>query len=106
MGNSIRIEDIEHMRRENGIYDVELREQIRSLQIGHCVKLTLLRDELPSEGKTVVVRITSVRDGRFCGKLAVPSQASRMPGLLPGRVVRFSAAQIHSVVRGAQDEDS
>jgi hypothetical protein len=42
MRNPVEIENIEEMRRQEGVEDSELREEIRGLLVGHCVKLTLL----------------------------------------------------------------
>src|SRR5439155_13109464 len=44
MGKRVEIENIEERRREVGIDDVVLREDIRGLAIGDLVKLTLLTD--------------------------------------------------------------
>ena len=40
MRNLFVVEDIEEMRRRQGIEDIELQEEIRGLKIGDFVKLT------------------------------------------------------------------
>ena len=42
MRNPVEIENIEEMRRREGIDDVELRSEIRDLQVGDSVRLTLM----------------------------------------------------------------
>jgi hypothetical protein len=42
MRHTVAIEDIEEMRRQEGIDDVELRKAIRGLHVGDSVKLTFL----------------------------------------------------------------
>ena len=42
MRNPVQIENIEEMRRREGIDDVELRSEIRDLQVGDSVRLTLM----------------------------------------------------------------
>lgn len=52
MRNGIEIENIEEMRRRAGIDDAELREEIRGLEIGDLVMLTLLTGTKSSTGET------------------------------------------------------
>src|SRR4051794_12299675 len=66
--NPVEIENIEEMRRREGIEDVELREEIRGLRVGDIVKLTFLTGSHSFE--TLLVRITSIRGAAFRGKLA------------------------------------
>ena len=56
----VRIEDIERLRQEAGIDDVELREGVRRLRVGDHVRVTLLAAGKPGTKETVVVRITRV----------------------------------------------
>ena len=93
MGKRVEIEDIEAMRRRVGVDDVELREAIRGLRIGDCVRLTLLVGEASAAPRTVLVRITGIRGPEFRGKLASPGPS----GLRPGARVAFTAAHIHSL---------
>ena len=53
MPKPIEIENIEEMRLREGIVDVELRDQIRGLQIGDLVKVTLLAMAKSGAGETV-----------------------------------------------------
>src|SRR5438067_1667150 len=97
MRNPVEIEDIEDMRRRQGIDDTELREGIRRLRAGDFVKLTLCCGPGASAGQTLRVRITSVRGATFRGKLVDRPAAA---GLTAGSPLVFTAAHIHSVVKG------
>lgn len=90
MPSPIEIEDIEEMRRREGIDDVELRLEIRGLKPGDFVKLTFLVHS--KSFQTVMVRITQVRGSAFRGKLA-----RRVARMRAGDVVVFTASHIHSV---------
>jgi hypothetical protein len=95
----VTIENIEAMRRLQGIEDVELRKEIRGLRAGDHVKLTFLTGTA-AEGETLIVRITSIKGSAFRGKLAgTPSRAarSRLPA---GSPVCFTRNHIHSLPKG------
>lgn len=100
----IEIENIECMRLREGINDLELRQDIRGLRIGHCVKLTLVSGDRPLEGETVTVRIT-VHSRRI-----VPGQAGKAAGVRclqgPGGAapLTFSTAHIHSILKARPPE--
>jgi hypothetical protein len=96
MRKPVEIEDIEDMRRRQGIDDAELRERVRQLRAGDLVKLTLHSGTRPSAGQTVRVRITSVRGATFRGKLVDGPAAAGLSGLTVGSPIVFSAAHIHS----------
>jgi hypothetical protein len=70
MRNAVEIENIEEMRRREGIEDVEPREAIRGLRIGDSVRLTFLTGTKSSAGETLLVRITRIRGPVFRGKVA------------------------------------
>jgi hypothetical protein len=70
MWSPVEIENIEHMRRRQGIDDAELREQIRRLAIGDLVMLNFLNGATSCARETLAIRITSMRGSVFCGKLA------------------------------------
>ena len=57
MRNRIAIENIDEMRRRQGIDDVELREAIQTLAVGDLIKLTLLTAH---SFETVLVRVTAI----------------------------------------------
>jgi hypothetical protein len=90
MPSMVEIENIEEMRRQEGIDDVELRMEIRELKAGDHVRLTI------SSGAkfhgTVLVRITQIRGSAFRGKLV--KKASSVPA---GGLMTFTTAHIHSV---------
>jgi hypothetical protein len=99
MRNAIVVEDIDSMRRRQGIDDVELQEEIRELRIGDFVKLTLLTRTGPCAGETLLVRITRIRRSRFCGALAVRPTITGLSKLRLGSPIRFTTDHIHSVVK-------
>jgi hypothetical protein len=92
MASIVDIENIEEMRRQEGIDDVELRMEIRELKVGDQVRLTI------SSGAkfhgTVLVRITQIRGSAFRGKLV-----KKAPKLPAGGLVTFTTAHIHSVLK-------
>jgi hypothetical protein len=97
MRNPVEIENIEAMRRREGIEDVELREEIRGLGVGDLVKLTLLSSTNSSAGETLLVRITRIRGSAFRGELADRPISAGLSGLRIGSPVAFTAAHIHSI---------
>ena len=100
MRNVVEIEDIEQRRLRAGIDDVELRSEVRGLQLGDCVMLTFLTGTTAFE--TLSVRITSIRRSAFRGKLADRPVAPALSKLRAGSPVAFTAAHIHSLgKRGA-----
>jgi hypothetical protein len=94
----VDIENIEEMRLREGIDDVELREEIRRLRVGDQVHLTFLGGAKPA-GETRLVRITSIRDGRFRGKLVSKLVSVGLPVVPAGAPVVFTASHIHSVAK-------
>jgi hypothetical protein len=95
MRNPIEIENIEAMRRREGIDDAELREAIRGLGIGDFVKLTFLTG--PTSFETLLVRITSISGSSFRGKLAETPASAGLSKLRVGSPVVFTTAHIHSL---------
>jgi hypothetical protein len=98
MPHPVEIEDIDTMRRREGIDDVALREAIRELKVGDFVKLTLLTGTTSAE--TVAVRITSIKGSAFRGKLANEPTSSGLTTPRPGCALAFTTTHIHSLVRG------
>ncbi len=97
MRNPIEIENIEEMRRKEGIEDVELWEEIRGLQVGDIVNLTFLAG--PHTSETLLVRITSIRGSALRGKLANGPTSKGLSRLRAGLSVAFTTAHIHSLPR-------
>lgn len=93
----MQIQDIEELRRQEGIDDPELRQQIRGLKRGDFVKLTLLSDPHSAAGETLRVRITSIRGGIFRGKLAGRAVSVNLSEYEAGTPIVFTAAHIHSL---------
>lgn len=99
MRNPVAIENIEEMRRQAGIDDVELREEIRGLHVGDTVKVTLLTGAPSPAGETLLVRITRIRGYAFRGRLASKPASSGLSHLQVGSPVAFTAAHIHSILK-------
>lgn len=93
----MQIQDIEELRRQEGIDDPELRAQICALKRGDFIKVTLLSDPHAIAGETLMVRITSIRNGIFRGKLATSPSSAVLGALDAGTAIVFRAAHIHSV---------
>ena len=101
MRTPVVLENIEEMRRRQGIEDVELRKMIRGLVRGDCVRLTFLTGTGESRAETLLVRITSIRGCSSRGKLA-SAPASRTRDLRVGTAVVFTTDHIHSLVKGSR----
>lgn len=99
MQNGVEIEDIEELRRREGIDDLDLRKEIRRLVIGDHVKLTFVTGS--GEFETLRVRITSIRGYAFRGKLASSPASAALSNLQVGTAVVFTSTHIHSVLKKA-----
>ena len=97
MRKSLQMEDIETMRRECGIHDVQLRRDIRALDKGDLVRITFLTGLVRFPGETLLVRVTSRRGDTFRGKLAEKPRAAELAEFGLGWPVEFHYGQIHSV---------
>jgi hypothetical protein len=94
---SIQIENIDELRRCNGIEDIELHGEIDRLRVGDHVLLTFLSGS--NLRATLPVRITCIRAGRFRGRLAARPARPELLGLRANAMVAFTAGQIHSITR-------
>ena len=94
MRPAIEIENIEELRRQEGIDDVELRAAIRDLEAGDFVKLTFVTGRTTFE--TVVVRITSIRGHEYRGKLAGKPASKSLSSLSDGKGIVFRSVHIHA----------
>ena len=99
MSPRVQIENIEDMRRREGIEDVELRQAIRCLQVGGLVRLTFLPTMAGCAGETLVVRITSIRGDAFRGKLASEPASAGLAELRVGLALAFAGCHIHSLAK-------
>jgi hypothetical protein len=97
MSQRVEFENIEEMRRNAGIDDVELREAIEHLQVGDWVRVTLQVAPGAFPGESLIVRITSIKGGVFRGKLARPGRCPRRAHLTPESLLTFTGAHIHSI---------
>ena len=93
----LQIENIDEMRRREGIDDVALRDEIRGLKVGDFVKLTLLSG--PASCESVAVRITSIKGAAFRGKLTDRPASAALSDLRAGAALAFTAAHIHSLLK-------
>src|SRR5438445_9289227 len=96
MLNPVHIENIQEMRRQEGIDDVELREEVRGLAVGDLVRVTLLPGTGPSAAETLRVQITAITGDTFRGKLVSRPRSAGLEQLGVGSLIVFSAAHIHS----------
>jgi hypothetical protein len=97
---AVEIENIEQLRRREGIDDAELRQDVGGLRIGDYVNLTFLGGVKPFSGETLPVRITRIRGAAFRGKLAATPALSALASLRAGSLVAFHANHIHSLAKG------
>jgi hypothetical protein len=97
MEQLVRIQDIEAMRRREGIDDVELRQEIHALGVRDFVRLTLLTGDPSFAGETVLVRVTAIRGSSFRGVLVRRPTAKGLSGLPAGSPLTFTADHIHSL---------
>ncbi len=98
MRNRLQIENIEAMRRRQGIEDVELHEDIRRLRPGDFVKVTFVSG--PTSFETLWIRLTSIRGTAFRGKLANRPLSTGLGRLHIGSPIAFCADHIHSIPKG------
>lgn len=99
MRQAVAIENIEEMRRREGIEDAELWEAIRVLRVGDFVRLTLLSNTIPSTAETRLVRITRIRGDDYRGKLADKPSTAGSTQLPCGAPIVFTGDHIHSVAK-------
>jgi hypothetical protein len=102
MPDLVQLEDIEEMRRREGIDDLELRMEIRALKAGDMVKVTMVAESKAFE--TVLVRITSIRGSTFRGKLVRRPTSAGLKRLAAGAAISFTTAHIHSLLKRMEDE--
>lgn len=100
MRNPFELENIEEMRREAGIDDLELRQAIRTLGKGDFVKLTAVTGQ--STFETILVRITSIRADVFRGKLARKPASKTLSKLSNDTPILFSVSHIHSIAKAQE----
>jgi hypothetical protein len=103
MRHGVAIENIEEMRRREGIEDVDLQRGIRVLEVGDFIKLTLLTPATPSVGETLCVRITHINGDRFRGRLGSRPVSTGLSSLQAGSHVSFTTAHIHSLSKRRTD---
>lgn len=96
MKSPFMIENIEGVRRKEGIVDAALKAEVKTLGAGDRVKLSLSIDEKTFE--TLTVRITSVREMNFRGKLVKKPKSQALRPLDVDSSLTFEAGHIHSIV--------
>src|SRR5437899_3010238 len=97
MRQEVEIENIEEMRCQAGIDDLELHEAIRALDIGDTVHLTLVSPTNARE--TVEVCITSKKGTILHGKLMRKPALAGLSRLRAGSEISFTTTHIHSIAR-------
>jgi hypothetical protein len=95
------LEDIEALRQRQGIDDVELREAIGGLRVGHVVRLTFRTEAKGFGGETLRVQVTRIRGHTIRGKLVQAPVAAALANLGSGVLIDFTAAHVHSILKGA-----
>jgi len=100
MKSTIEIENIEGLRRREGIDDTELREEVRRLQVGDLVLLTFRIGTKSCAGETLLVRITGVKGDAFRGKLIDRPVSADLSKLHARSLVAFTTDHIHSLPKG------
>jgi hypothetical protein len=98
MQKRVQIENIEDLRRRQGIEDVELDEGIRQLKPGGFVRITLVTERGSAE--TLWVRVTSIKGAMLRGKLASRPASAGLCRLHHGASIAFRTAHIHSIPKG------
>lgn len=99
MHRAVEIENIEEMRRRQGIDDVELHEEIARLRAGDQVRLTFVAAGAAGRSETVLVRITSIKRAVYRGRLLATPLALGPTAPREGQLVLFHREHIHSVAR-------
>lgn len=98
MSHLLKLENIEALREQVGIVDIELENEIRRLQVGDHVKVTFLTSNGSFQSNTVLVRITSVQNSSYRGKLLEKIDVGKV-ALKRGTVVKFDHRHIHSITK-------
>jgi len=102
---SVLVQNIEQMRQREGIDDVELRREIRTMKIGDCVRLTLVSELKHAGSETVVVRITKIDGANFRGSLLSKPTTKGLNSLPADLSLDFKGEHIHSLEKNG-DSDS
>ena len=82
----------------HGVANVQLRDQIRKLQVGDTVKLTFLSGTLSFAGEMLLVRITSIEGPVLHGKLTRRPTFIGLAQLRVGACVTFATDHICSIL--------
>lgn len=99
MRHPVLVQNIEELRRREGIDDVELRREIHAIKIGDTVRLTLLTEQRPISSETVLVRITQINGNSFQGALVTRPTIKGLCTLPADLSLDFNRAHIHSLHR-------
>ena len=95
----LRIQNIEEMRRQEGIIDDELRKDIGALHVGDVVRLTIRASEKCGEAECILVRITAINKANFEGTLTEKPRSKALAHMDIGAPLAFAAAHIHSLAK-------
>ena len=94
MRTHVAIENIEEMRQNQGIDDVELRMEVRDLKACDFVRITLLGS---ASAETLTGRITSIVGPAFRGRLVRRPTSAGFFDVTTTTRLSFTADHIHSV---------
>lgn len=92
-----RLENIQRLREEAGIDDVELQKEVGKLAVGDIVHLTILDTNVIRSGEVIDVEIQEIRGLKYRGVIVkTPSSPARCSELA-NQMIAFTREHIHSV---------
>lgn len=100
---SILVQNIEEMRRREGIEDEDLRRDISAIKIGDRVHLTLISSQKPMGSETVVVRVTKIDGSKYEGALLTRPISKGLNTLPTDLALFFKREHIHSLLKPGDD---
>lgn len=92
-----RLENIQQLRIESGIEDVELQKSICNLAVGDIVNLTILNSKSSHSGEPIVVEVVAIQGFNYQGKVIRASNNESLSRELADQSIAFSKKHIHSV---------
>jgi hypothetical protein len=96
MSKAMVLENIEEMRRRQGIVDAELGADIGRLRPGDCVRISF---EISNHAyETLTVQLTSLRGDVLRGRLVKSPKSPSLKAFMAGSLIKFGPEHIHSIV--------
>jgi hypothetical protein len=93
-----RLENIERLRQDAGIDDVDLRKNVGHLSVGDIVHLTVLDTQQVRSGEVIDVRILEIRGPKFRGLVVGAPRSAAFSTELVNQPIAFTNEHIHSVL--------